>query len=237
MKAITLSAFFIFSVSVFSQTSYGTSTAPSQTQPVEMEYNNYNIVDEINRWAMNPFTITENYIGSPYLTEDFQKGKIISGGKEQSAFLRYDVLHKKMEIKISNESEITAIPINQFKTYILDDYKLSWKNLLMEEGLRKGYFFTYFDNGDIRLYGFPSILLKEAEAETSGYSGEKPAHYTIEMNYYLSTGDSVLQRIRLRNKDFEKSLGLDAEAEKFLNKHKIKEVSDAVEFLEFYSSI
>ncbi len=237
MKAITLFAFLIFSLSIFSQPSYGTSTAPSQNQPVEMEYFNYDIVEEINRWAMNPFMITENYIGSPYLIESFKKGKVISGGKEQSAFLRYDVLHKKMEIKISNESKITAVPINQFKTYILDDYELSWKNLPMEDGLRKGYFFTYFDNGDIRLYGFPSILLKEAEAGTSGYSVEKPAHYSIEMNYYLSTGDSVLQRIRLRNKDFEKLLGLDAESEKFLNKHKIKEVSDAVKFLKFYDSL
>ncbi len=55
------------------------------------------------------------------------------------------------------------------------------------------------------------------------------------MNYYL--GNKNLNSVRLKNKDFEKVLNLDGEAEEYLDEHKLKEVRDAIEFLKFYDSI
>ncbi len=76
--------------------------------------------DEMNRRAMNPAMLPENYSGSPYLSEDFKPGMVISGGKKIPGYLRFNILSNQMEIKVNEDSEVIVLPRNQFSTYIID---------------------------------------------------------------------------------------------------------------------
>ena len=208
---------------------------PPRNEASVLSQETINFLDEMSRRAMNPAMLPENYSGSPYLFEEFKPGTLISGSKEIPGFLRYNVLNNQMEIKMKKDSEVIVLPRNQFSTYIIDGVEYSWDSKLTEDGWKKGYFIKYYEADDLKLFGFPVISVREEVKANSGYSSSKPAHYKVDVNYYL--GNQRLSLVRIKNKDFEKTLDLTAKQEKYLKEHKLKEVSDAVEFLEFYSSI
>ncbi len=185
--------------------------------------------------SVQPKLAPDSYSGSPYVPKDFKEGKLIANGKEIPGFIRYNVLANQMEIKIHEGSEVITLPRDLFKAYIINNVEYSWENLFTEDGWKNGYFIKYYERNDLKFYGFPELSKKRAVAST-GFVEGRPAHYNIVIKYYLSSNNSDLNSVRIKNKDFRKVLNIDNKGKEYLNEHKLKEVTDVVKFLEFYDA-
>ena len=87
----------------------------------------------------------------------------------------------------------------------------------------------------MKFYRFPELFKKEA-VKSLGFLEGKPAQYRVEIDYYISLNDSEFNSVRIKNKDFKKSLDLDRKAKEYLDDHKLKEVGDVIKFLELYEA-
>lgn len=237
MRIFILPVILLFSASLTAQSgTSGAPQAPPRNNPSELTQVTLDFLDEMNNLSRHPDMSTEKYSGSPFLEEEFKMGKILTRGKKMPVLLRYNVFSNQMEIKVKEDGEVISLPRDQSTKYILDGYEYVWMNLLTEDGWKKGYYIKYFEGDKTKLLGLPSISFRKAEKQSSGYSKPKPAHYKVDMNYYLAKGDSRLESVKIKNRDFEKFLDLDKSAEDFLDDNKIKEMADAIDFLEFYDT-
>lgn len=193
-----------------------------------------NFLNEIYKMEVKSKMSPDSYGGSPYLPKDFEEGKLISNGREAPGFIRYNVLANQIELKVNQEdSTIITLPSNQFNSFIIDDVEYSWKNLETEDGWKNGFFIKYYEGDDLKFYGYPELFKKEA-VKSLGFVEGKPAHYRVDIKYYLSRNNSEFNSIKIKNKDFKKSLNLDGKAKVYLDDHKLKKVSDVIKFLEWY---
>ncbi len=237
MKNFTLPAFLLFTAFLSAQTgTNGGPPPPPMNVPQKTSQVTLDFLNEMNRRSVHPKLTPDSYSGSPYLAENFKEGKVFTKGKEMDVLLRYNVLANQMEIKVNEGSKIIVLPRDSSTRYVLDGYEYNWKNLLTEDGWRKGYYVKYFEGDKVKFLGLPSISIRDAEKQTSGYSTAKPAHYKVTMEYYLAKENARLESVKVKNRDFEKYLKLDDSAEDFLDEHKIRDIADAVNFLEFYES-
>ena len=234
MKSSTLLVFLFLSTILAAQS--GDAPLPPMNNPPETTQVTLDFLNEMNRRSVHPKLTPDSYAGSPYLEENFKMGKVFTKGKELAVLLRYNVLSNQMEIKVEEDDEIILLPRDTSTKYILDGFEYTWKNLLTEDGWRKGYYVKYFEGDKVKFLGLPSISIRNAEKQSSGYGSAKSAHYKVQMEYYLAKENARMESIRVKSRDFEKYLNLDDIAAEYLDEHKIREIADAVHFLEFYES-
>lgn len=202
--------------------------------PSSVSQSTLDFLDEVNRRSIDPKIRSEYYTGSPYLTENFKEGKLISEGKEVEGLFRYNVLSNEMEFRANEDAEIIALPTGGYTIYTSNGLEYIWENLFTEDGWKKGYFIKYFTTNDLKFYGLPVISIRPAKKPASGYDDAKPVHYKVEIIFYLSNNNSRFNSVRIKNRDFQKLFDSDDRAEDYLNEHKLKEVFDVIKFLEFY---
>ncbi|MCH4823900.1 hypothetical protein ML462_12025 [Gramella lutea] len=237
MKNFTLPAILLFSGFLNAQSgTNGAPPPPPTNNPSEITQVTLDFLNEMDNLSRHPNMSKEKFSGSPFLDDEFRMGKILSRGKEMPVLLRYNVLSNQIEIKVDENDEVITLPRDQSTRYMLEGYEYVWMNLLTEEGWKKGYYVKYFEGDKVKFMGLPSISVRKAEKQSSGYSKAKTAHYKVDMNYYLAKGDSRLESVKIKNRDFEKYLNLDDRGEDFLDENKIKEVADAIDFLEYYET-
>lgn len=177
--------------------------------------------------------------GTPFLHEDFRNGLIIADNVEaQPAFLRYDVLEGKMEIKLDeNADEVFELPRVKDIRYAIDGstYYMDSKRTSEGEHL-EGYFIQYFEGENIQLLGWPKMDISRARMAETGYEKDTPAHIEVEMEYYIKMGDKRIEEVRLRPRNFSKFFDDSPGMKKYLSKNKVKDVEGAVKALEYYET-
>lgn len=177
--------------------------------------------------------------GNPFLNEEFQKGLIIADNVEaQPAFLRYDAMDGKMEIKLEEHSdEVYELPRVKDIKYILDGHTYYIDSKRTSRGeLLEGYFIQYFKGENIQLLGWPKLDVERASKAETGYEKDKSAHIEVEMEYYIKMDDKRLEEVRLRPRNFRKFFNDSNDMKEYLSRNKVRDVEDAIKALEFYES-
>lgn len=179
----------------------------------------------------------EGYTGSPFVNEDFQRGIIhAEEGKSQPALLRYNAVEGIMEIKLNQqEKKIHVLPRIEKISYTLGGHSYYIDSKRTEEGeLLKGYFISYYESDKVKLLAWPRPDMTDAQVAKTGYEKDKPAHLSVDMEYYLEIGDNRLKEVRLRPRDFRKAFDNNDAMKDYLSDNKVKSLEDAIEALKFY---
>lgn len=179
------------------------------------------------------------YTGSPYVENDFTQGVIMDeNGKSQPAYLRYNTVEDVVEIKMNKgEKETFVLPKITNLTYQLNGYTYVLDKLQTNEGKRlEGYFIKYHDGEKVKFYGRPMPDVTEAQPARTGYGKDKPAHLSVNMEYYITNENGVLQNVRIKEKDIKNALPSSSAIDQYLSENKVKSVEDVKRMLQWYET-
>lgn len=193
---------------------------------------------------MQVFTISktpEKHTGSPYLEQNFVNGTINDDkGKTHNAYLRYNAVEDVVEIKIENtaQSEILVLPKIKSLSYSLKDYKYILDSFRTDKGEKiEGFLIEYYNGKSFGLYGNPLPNISEAQVASTGYQQDKPAHLSVQLDYYIKKGDGTLHNVKLRDKDFKNVLPESKELNEYLKENKLKTPQDYANMLKWLDNL
>ncbi|WP_143185649.1 hypothetical protein [Psychroflexus salarius] len=134
----------------------------------------------------------DNVDGSPYLKDEFVKGKVIDTKKNQSfdAFLRYNIYKGQIQIKenISSDNVKSLERFNQYK-YVIDGevFQLFNSSSVFKGGSDNGYMAILSEEGKeaLLLKNYHQLYTPPKKA-TSTYDTDKPAKLETKFDYYIS---------------------------------------------------
>ncbi len=183
--------------------------------------------------------------GSPYLNDEFTKGKIIfNNGKEYDVFTRLNVGSQKFEIKKNINSPASLIDINESVTVQMNNknYNLHSINLNNEQILAILEDCVEFEN--ISLYYFPRKVIKMpvetgAAAPTTGFT-KVPKPKWADASEFLILKDDNWYAIP---NSFKKLLSKNIFDPKLLKKYKksnklnIKKKESLIKMVNYFNSI
>ncbi len=175
--------------------------------------------------------------GSSYLNEEFQLGRIvIENQMNQSVFLRYNTLKDVVEIKAKiGQDEIFILPRSQKYTYELENHTLALENYITMEGeVLNGYVMKYYDKGNVLFFQKAAAKIKPRVIAETSYDKNMPAKINIQTRYFLGLNGDPVIGVKLKRRVF-KRIFKSPEMKNYLSKHKIKDVNDVVNMLEFYN--
>lgn len=188
----------------------------------------------------NPQLTEKDIAGSPYLTNDFQKGTVYTTSKYQynGLPLRYNAYNDQMEFK-TNENEIQSIAAPETVEKIeFDNYKMVYIPYTNAKKIRKG-FFIVMEEGNASLYKKPEVVFERAE-EPKPYQEAKPARFVERPDsYYIKAGSEVARSIETKKDLTEVFPDHQKEVEKFIKKNKVKlnKPDRLLELVQFYNSL
>jgi len=183
--------------------------------------------------------------GSPYLNDEFTKGKIIfNNGKNYDVLTRLNVGTQKFEIKKNTNSPASLIDINESVTVQMNNknYNLHSINLNNEQIL--AILEDCVELGNISLYYFPKKVIKMpvetgAVAPTTGFS-KTPKPKWAEASEFLILKDENWYAIP---NSFKKLLSKNIFDPKLLKKYKksnkldIKKKESLIKMVTYFNSI
>lgn len=164
-------------------------------------------------------TIPSNIEGTPYLTEDFQNGRIyVENNTPYAARLRYNAYQD--EIQVQNGEGITSLFKRESLWAELGVKTFKYFRYQTNSGIANGYF-VELNPGSTRLLKRCEKVFREAQEASSSYSQDKPARFDDVVSYYLLHNQNPAQKVRLRKNDILEILGSE-EAEAYVKKKKLK---------------
>ena len=183
--------------------------------------------------------------GSPYLNDEFTKGKIIfNNGKEYDVFTRLNVGSQKFEIKKNINSSASLIDINESVTVQMNNksYNLHSINLGNEQILAILEDCVEFEN--ISLYYFPRKVIKMpvetgAAAPTTGFT-KVPKPKWADASEFLILKDNNWYSVP---NSFKKLVSMNIFDSKILKKYKksnklnIKKKESLIKMVNYFNSI
>lgn len=191
-------------------------------------------LDPLPHW-IKPEKSQLKFTGTPYLEDDFVYGSINDeAGNSRYAFLRYNAIEEIVEIKIpqSDQPGRRVLPKNKNLSYSLNDYKYIFDSFITSEGERiGGYLIEYYDGDSFGLYGNPYPKLDEAKRAITGYDRDKPAHLSVEVDYYIKKADGTLHSVELNRRAFSKELPPSQELSRYMSNNRLKTPQDFAELL------
>ena len=183
--------------------------------------------------------------GSPYLNEEFTKGKIVfNNGKEYDVLTRLNVGTQKFEIKKNFNSPASLIDINKSVTVQMNNknYNLHSINLNNEQIL--AILENCIELENISLYYFPKKVIKMpvetgAAAPTTGFS-KTPKPKWAEASEFLILKDNNWYSVP---NSFKKLVSMNIFDSKLLKKYKkfnklnIKKKESLIKMVTYFNSI
>lgn len=128
--------------------------------------------------------------GSPYLSTDFKKGKIIetTNGQILEAYLRYNIFEDNFEVKPNlNDSEIFLIKRYPNYRFTYDRNKVEFVlNSKLFNNKDNGYAFVLLDGENFSLYKIYSQSLTPPKKGKTPYDRDKPASLNTTKTYLIS---------------------------------------------------
>ena len=176
--------------------------------------------------------------GTPYLNEEFSRGKIYLQDKEPlEAYLRYDVLGEQMEVKIDKSStDIYTFSSNRDIEYEID-YNKFFENTITVDGERiSGLFQELFVGNNVKLLSKAVAQVSEPVVAKSSYEKDRPGRISISERYFIVPQDGRPQEVEMKRRSLRKTFD-SRKVKEYLKNNKIKSVEDLVEFARFYDSL
>lgn len=223
MKRILQLSVFLLYLGVYAQ-GIGSEFNPSDLQSI----NTYNSLN-----TNSGFVDLDNISGSPYLKDNFQKGKIIENENDQvvTTYLRYNIFEDKFEIKPNlNDDKILALKRSSNYEFVYEGDKVKLVlNSKLFKGKSNGYVFTVLDsqNDGYNLYKIYSQDFTEPKKGKTSYDTDKPGRLDTNTMYYISKdiskGFSELEVNRRKILDaFEPNLKSEMKDYMKSNKYKLR---------------
>ena len=176
--------------------------------------------------------------GSPYLNEEFNRGKIFIGNKEPlNVYLRYNVLDEAMEVKVDPQNEdIYTFSSNGKIQYELANGLFS-KDMLTVDGEKiYGIFKELYAGNKIRLLEKSVAKKTEPVVAVSSYDSDKPGRIIIDQRYFVEDNDGMVREVETRNRTLKKVFR-SKEVKKYLKDNRVRSVEDLQRFVRFYDSL
>ncbi|MDT0644886.1 hypothetical protein RM553_18760 [Zunongwangia sp. F363] len=179
----------------------------------------------------------ENYTGSPYMEEDFQRGIIHDEqGRTMGALMRYNAIEDVVLIKLQEQDEESyVLPKKTNITYELPGYTYFIDNIQTDNGNKESFFARYYKGEKSDFIGVPKLDIIPAQKAKTGYDKDRPTDIDVEMVYYIALDNNFYRETRLKEKDLKKFFTSSA-MEEYFKSHKIKDVKDVIEMLKYYES-
>lgn len=176
--------------------------------------------------------------GTPYLHEEFNRGKIYLQDKEPlEAYLRYNVLDEEMEVKIDQKSpEIYTFSSNRDVEYEIDYNKFSEKAITVDGERISGFFQELFAGNNVKLLSKAVAQVSEPVVAKSSYEKDRPGRISINERYFIVPQDGRTQEVEMKRRSLRKTFD-SREVKEYLKDNKINSVEDLVEFARFYDSL
>ncbi|MCE2613913.1 hypothetical protein LVD13_13115 [Flavobacteriaceae bacterium D16] len=173
----------------------------------------------VRRLIMRGADLPPGMTDSPYDNEEFQLGKtIIRDSIVKNAMLRYDAYRDNIEIQEKGGS-FALFKRDYIRASINGELFGIFKYLSVKGELNQGYF--------VQLTEGPVMLLKKKSktfhygTQGDGYTAAKPPRFTDLTEYYLKSGDSPAEPVKLRKKTILKALGDTKEASKIVKENNL----------------
>ena len=161
--------------------------------------------------------------GSPYLNDEFTKGKLIfDNGKKYDALTRLNVGTQKFEIKKNLNSPASLININEFITVQMNNKKYNLHSINLNNEQILAILEDCINSDNISLFYFPRKVIKfppvkmGAVAPSSG-STKAPKPKWVDANEFLINKDGKWHSIP---RSFKKLLAKNIFDQKLLKKYK-----------------
>lgn len=200
------------------------------TVDVPVQYVN----NEINPGSQQ---VKGNYVGSPYLEKDFTVGKIfLPTGQVLNARMRLNAYSDSFEFY--NQGKLRAL-------LKVEGTKVFYKNekFVLEDlkGNRDNYLVELVGSGKIKFYKKYNMKFAEAKKAESSYGSDKPAKFSLQVNFFVKTSPSnKFKNIRLKKKDILSTM---KDNESLIKKYvKVQKLSfskekDIIKLFNYYNSL
>lgn len=193
--------------------------------------------DYVRNTITGKLDVPENVEGSPYLTENFNPGKIITSKNTINAGVRYNIYQDEFQISNGND-EIIALRRNPDVKVILDEKHFSIQPYKIDNSTKQGYFEELYSGKKIMVLKKYKSEYQEGKKAANSYASDSPARFTLEESYYIKLKDSPGQQIDLKKKDVIRFFD-NEKIEDFIKDRnlKLKEESELINVAKFYDSI
>ena len=177
----------------------------------------------------------DNIDGSPFITDNFIKGKIIDTKKdiEIAARIKYNGYLDEFLIKLDDENQNFKLPRVERYEYL---YKGKRFFILINDKLFKDtgnkYVVKLVNRPELKLYKqYKAKLNPGREARNSYDSGERPGFYRDDQ-FYIRIADNDLKRLNTERKNFAAQFPANyrADMEDFVYDKKLKFKKETLEF-------
>lgn len=182
-------------------------------------------------------TFYSTLAGSPYMEEDFVRGKIIiEGEKNQPAYLKYNVAKDQIEIKANPiQQEVFVLPRNNRYEFKLNNYTYFYGNITTSKnGYVQGYLMKFYDGNDVKFIAKPKLEIEPAKVAETSYDRSKPASMEVQIEYYISVDGKPFEKINLRERFLRRRLKKTKALEEYYDNHRINSESEVIDLLKFY---
>ena len=173
----------------------------------------------VRRLIMRGADLPPGMTDSPYDNEEFQLGKtIIRDSIVKNAMLRYDAYRDNIEIQ-EKDGSFALYKRDYIRASINGELFGIFKYMNSKGEVNQGYF-VILTQGPLKLLKRKSKTFHYG-TQGDGYTAAKPPRFTSLIEYYLKSGDSPAEPVKLRKKNILKALGDTQEASKIVKQGKL----------------
>jgi hypothetical protein len=183
----------------------------------------------------NDVTKGQNYIGSPYLNDEFEVGRVITEEKSYPAMLRYNAYFDIIEIMAGQDQN------NQLTKSKNLSVKINNSEFVLKETPtnKEVYLQKLVEGSKLLLWVQNTAKFNDAKPAKSSYGTDKPAEFVMRKTYYIESG-SEISEISLKKKDILPLFGdKEGEMKKYLKEQKLSfsEETDVIQMMRYFNSL
>ncbi len=177
----------------------------------------------------------QNYLGSPYLNDEFEVGRVITEEKSYPAMLRYNAYFDIIEIKAGQDqnNQLAKSPNLSAKIknseFVLKDTPIN-KEIYLQKLVEGSKLLLWLQN---------TAKFNDAKPAKSSYGTDKPAEFVLRKTYYIESG-SVLSEISLKKKDILALFGdKESEMKRYIKEQKLSfsDEANVVQMIRYFNTM
>ena len=172
--------------------------------------------------------------GSPFWNDEFQRGVLIIDGKEPiNAFMRYDVNHEIIEIKLKpTDDQVFYLEPNLSAEFQFGGDVYNARDLRVNGKTISGIFIDHYKGENFSLLEKPTIELTPAKKARTGYDEDEPAKIEIDSKFFIVENGGEITEVEVKHRDVRKAFDSEV-AESYLKDNRIRDIKDLKAFVAF----
>lgn len=194
--------------------------------------------------------------GSPYITEEHQKGYIINGKTKTEALIRYNAYYDTFQVLDKNKKKAAVLKSPKIKVelngavYHLLTYKETVRDKALyylpqngtnnTNGNKKEGYFSALSDGETLLYSKTIKRIPKFKIPEHGYERFEPTTFLSFTHYYVKRKLRPAVRIKLSKKEVLLALNNKYnEIRTYIKEHKlkVKTENDVIQIISYYDSL